>query len=447
MKYPCGQHTVEAVYEQDEQKNPLLSALPPFMAKEDFMSAMAKIPKLPGTLTNMPANQRQQKISEIQSLFVPLGYMYYIYDLLYRAISTTYRTRGTINSILRINEVFRGIVPETYGTQAETGAILGVPGIGKTSAIEHILSMMPHVINHTEFSGSSFVCNQVLYLRVECPSDCSIKTMALEIIAALDAAIGSSYLKRLSSLRAAATSNLAIQVKILCMTHHVGLIVVDEIQNAVLTAQMNKQVKPLIKFLVELTNDTCTAIYFVGTPEAEELFVSQEHLKRRTRGLRLLPFLPDGTYRSFLELLWRFQYTPKHTKLTEQLANKIFDQSAGIPAYIIKIFQESQAIALIQGFPSINASLIQQAVQALELKVPHTFWGGMSISNFEAIDEPTDAVIEDFCDMHPQNRVYANKRGRKAAPRDDKDILAAFLAGADVKKHLETHEMLEVFKR
>ena len=68
-----------------------------------------------------------------------------------------------------------------------------------------------------------------------------------------------------------------------------GLILVDEIQNAVLTARKNRQVKPLIKFLVELTNDTGTATYFVGTPEAEELFISQEHLKRRTRGIRLLP--------------------------------------------------------------------------------------------------------------------------------------------------------------
>lgn len=48
----------------------------------------------------------------------------------------------------------------------------------------------------------------------------------------------------------------------------------------------NRQVKPLIKFLVELTNDTSTAVYFVGTPLAEELFVAQEHLKRRTRGIR-----------------------------------------------------------------------------------------------------------------------------------------------------------------
>ena len=54
------------------------------------------------------------------------------------------------------------------------------------------------------------------------------------------------------------------------MTHHVGLLLVDEIQNAVETAQRNRQIKPLLKFLVELTNDTATAVYFVGTPVAEQ---------------------------------------------------------------------------------------------------------------------------------------------------------------------------------
>ena len=59
---------------------------------------------------------------------------------------------------------------------------------------------------------------------------------------------------------------------------------------------------------MELTNDTATAVYFVGTPIAEQLFTSQEHLKRRTRGIRLLPLKPDGTYRRSLEQLWLYQF-------------------------------------------------------------------------------------------------------------------------------------------
>jgi len=75
---------------------------------------------------------------------------------------------------------------------------------------------------------------------------------------------GSDYINRLTLMHSIYVSAIATPVKILCMTHHVGLILVDEIQNAILTARKNRQIKPLIKFLVELTNDTRTATYFSG---------------------------------------------------------------------------------------------------------------------------------------------------------------------------------------
>ena len=57
-------------------------------------------------------------------------------------------------------------------------------------------------------------------------------------------------------------------------------------------------------------------------------------MKRRTRGIRLLPLKPDGAYHSFLEQLWPYQLTPSSAPLTEKMANKLYDHSAGIPAYI-----------------------------------------------------------------------------------------------------------------
>lgn len=93
-----------------------------------------------------------------------------------------------------------------------------------------------------------------------------MKTLAFNLVAALDSAIGSDYLHQMSAFQKGAASAVATQMKILCMTHHVGLLLVDEIQNAAETASKNRQVKPLLRFLVELTNDTSTAVFFVGTP-------------------------------------------------------------------------------------------------------------------------------------------------------------------------------------
>ncbi len=246
----CG-----AVYDNAPADNPFLAALPEMMPKDEFLTSIRSTPGLPHNLPNMSPEERRQSLPMLASLFVPMTYMYAVYDQLYRAIRETYSTRTAIEEIRRINVLFSSGECPTYATQAASGSILGVPGIGKTSTIRRALETMPQVIEHTEYMGKPFYCKQVLYLRVECPSDCSVKTLALNLVAALDRAIGSDYLHQLTSLRSVATSAIATQVKILCMTHHVGLLLVDEIQNAVETARKNRQTKPLLKFLVELTND------------------------------------------------------------------------------------------------------------------------------------------------------------------------------------------------
>lgn len=308
-KYPIGERRTSAVYDP-AQGNPFLAAMPEMLSHDAFMRAIRSLPPLPAGLKAMMPEERRQHLPMLSSLFVPMDYTYVLYDQLYRAISSTYSTRTVIEEIQRTNALFRGAPFSSYATQPATGSILGVPGVGKTSSIRRALSLLPQVIEHEQYLGKPFFCKQVLYLNVECPSDCSVKTLGLNIAVAIDKAIGSSYTKQLTTLRSAAASAIATQVKVLCLTHHVGLILIDEIQNAVTTAQKNKQIKPLIKFLVELTNDTCTSAFFVGTPIAEELFTSQEHLKRRTRGIRLLPFKPGGAYRAFLQAVWPYQLTP-----------------------------------------------------------------------------------------------------------------------------------------
>lgn len=441
-KYPLGERRTSAVY-GPSQGNPFLAAMPEMLSHDAFVRAIRSLPPLPAGLGAMPSEERRRRLPMLFSLFVPMDYTYMLYDQLYRAISSTYSTRTMLEEVERTNALFRGAPFSSYSTQPATGSILGVPGVGKTSGIWRSLALLPQVIEHEEYQHAPFFCKQILYLIVECPSDCSVKTLGLNIAVAIDKAIGSNYAQQLTSLRSAAASAIATQVKILCLTHHVGLILIDEIQNAVATAQKNKQIKPLIKFLVELTNDTCTSAFFVGTPIAEELFISQEHLKRRTRGMRLLPFKPDGAYRGFLQAIWPYQLTPATAPLSEQLANKLYDASGGIPAYIIKIFQEAQAQALLQGERCISAKTMQRAINVLAIKVPRTYAGGTHISDFAVPSEAGSLSMEDSAPLPPVKRLYANKRGRKVVQRDDVDLTRGSRFAPPLEDWLREHGMLE----
>lgn len=434
-KYEIGLRVVDAEYGEDKTGNPFVAAMPDVLCIKDLYDAIRSMPTFPPNLSDMTMSERRQLITMLASVFVPLDYMYTVYDYLYRAIATTYTTFEVVEHVKKINELFCG-KHQSYATQTESGSILGVPGVGKTSTIRRCLSVMPQVICHTQYMGQPCYCKQVLYLRVECPSDCSIKTLALNICAALDKAIGTKYLDRFAVTRSLAVSAMATQVKIICLTHHVGLIVVDEIQNAILTAQANKQVKPLIRFLVELTNDTSTAVCFVGTPIAEEMFLAQEHLKRRTRGIRLLPMKPDETYHQFLEQIWGYQVTPKMTPLTEALMNKIYDSSGGIPSYIIKIFQETQIHALMSGKEKIDTKVMQETIDMLAIKPPKVYVGGVSISDVE---------IQSFEEskMEKVPRQFAKTRGRPAVIRDEVDLLAAYKAENNFVQWLVEHGLVE----
>ena len=406
---------------------------------EQFARVIASYPPIPHDLAQMSPEERRGLLPSLPSLYVPMPYQYAIYDTLYRAIATTYRTADAVESTRAINAYYCG-QSTNYATQADSGSILGVPGCGKTATVRRCLSTMPQVIEHVEYQGQPLFCKQILWLHVECPSDCSVKTLGFGIMAALDRAIGSKYLQSTQGLRSASASAISVQTKILLTNHHVGLLVVDEIQNAVLTARKNRQEKPLLRFLVELTNETMTSIYFVGTPVAEELFVIQEHLKRRTRGIRLAPFKPDGAYLDFVRKIWPYQYTAQMAELTTSIGNKLYDCSGGIPAYIIKIFGESQAQALIQGRSCIDEKIIQRAVELLAIKVPRTYAAGTHISDFEIGMDPPAPPLE----QEEVPRQYAVKRGRKAAQRDDGDLLVAYNNKVDIQAHLKENGYLEV---
>lgn len=335
---------MEAVYDNEGTQNPLIEALPGDLDAGSFYRQIRCCPPPPLMDHQMALGERKQGITVLPTVFVPLDYMYYVYDSLCRMLRSSYYTLTSRESVKRMNELFisDGAVGG-YGTQAQSGALLGTPGLGKTSTLKRCLMLIPQVIAHEKYLDKPFFCKQVLWLFVECPSDASQKTMAYNIVHALDRAVGSNHLDYLMRTHSNAASAVATYIKVLCLTYHVGLLVIDEIQNVVATAQRTNRIKPLIRFLTELTNDSCTAIYFTGTTLAETVFQSEEYLRRRTRGPRLLPFKPDSAYRGFLQELWPYQYTPEQAVLTDKLANQIYDYSGGIPAYISKLLEEAQA--------------------------------------------------------------------------------------------------------
>ena len=130
--------------------------------------------------------------------------------------------------------------------------------------------------------------------------------------------------------------------------------------------------------------------------------------------------------------------------------------SGGIPAYIVKIFQEAQVKALMAGRSCIDEKIVQQTVDTLAIRVPKTYSGGTYLSDFDIASSPRKAaatapepvsVSAEPVPEPPEKpvpRMYANKRGRKNTLRDEQDMLVAFKGSDDFCRTLGEIGLLEV---
>ena len=433
MKYK-KELTVDAIYTNNSLKNPYIEAMPELISKDEYKKEILSLPPHPHLINSKSPEERREELSMLNKFFYPMDYMYCIYDMLYRAIISNYNSKTILESIKQMNIIYQkrnGVeLNANYSTQSFSGAILGISGIGKSSTIKRSLSLIPQVIIHKNYNNTYLYQKQITHLIVECPCDCSVKTLAANIISSVDQAIGSNYFEEMvKNKRLSSSSALAMKVKIICLNHRVGVLVIDEIQNAILTAERTKQVKPLIKFLVELTNETCVSICFSGTLDAEDLFCSQEHLMRRTRGYRLLPLKPNITYYNFISAIWDYQWLINKTELKENLMNMIYDYSGGVPDYILKIFVNSQIQAIFDGIEKITPEIIKKTVMMLNIQVRRTYTGGNSISDFELseISFSDDSFIKEQNKTLEKESYYRMKRrGRPFTKRDDNDIIQIF---------------------
>lgn len=145
MKYP-DQPAVDAVYTPNQlsgtQPNPFLEAMPEMLSKEALFRRLACSPPQPDAAHLKPSDRRRG-LNALSSVFVPLDYMAVIYNTLYCSMESTYTASATIDSIRRVHAIHQGdgaaLAQLPIATSTDSGSILGVPGIGKSSTIRRCL--------------------------------------------------------------------------------------------------------------------------------------------------------------------------------------------------------------------------------------------------------------------------------------------------------------------
>ena len=237
---------------------------------------------------------------------------------------------------------------------ADSFTIIGASGIGKSAAISRAISLITEdrIIALDNPYTTIIPC-----LTVQCPFDSSVKGLLLEILRKVDERICSNYYE--NAMRVRATTDMLIGSVSQVALNHIGLLIVDEIQNVV----NSKNGKSLVGMLTQLINNSGISICMVGTPESAIFFEQAMQLARRSVGIQYSILDYDEFFQYFCETLFSYQYTKNSSQLTDGITEWLYEHSAGIISVVVSLVHDAQEIAILNGKETLNLETLNTAYQ------------------------------------------------------------------------------------
>lgn len=335
----------------------LLSQLPDFLCENELVERLKILPNYNINIANETMSTRLLALSELYDIYIPSQLSVDVYNKLYMALLRSIkkkendmmvkqqRIENTTNTIQTYNGIIGG---------ADSFTIIGVSGIGKSSAITRAISL----IFENHFIETTDPYQRIApFILVQCPFDSSVKSLLLEIVRILDATLDGDYLQIAQRYT---TDRLIGFVSQICL-NHVGVLIVDEIQNVV----NNKNGDKLIGALTQIINSSGISVCMVGTPECLHWFESAPHLERRTIGLRYLRTDYDDDFIHFCKNLLKFQYVQQYTEPSEKFINWLYAHSNGVTSTVVSLFYRAQELAIMSNTEKLSIDIFNASYNGM----------------------------------------------------------------------------------
>lgn len=337
-------------------KQNLVVKLPPMLAGTELLSALEVLPDYSESIRDLDAATRLMALSDLYKLYLPSQMSVEIYSKLYLALLRSLQKKQTSVAIQQQMQNYRAIRQQSYSGiigGSDSFTIIGASGIGKSTAISRAISLIGNEVIEVEEPYTTIIpC-----LVVQCPFDSSVKGLLLEILRKVDEFLGSNYYE--NAMRVRATTDMLIGSVSQVALNHIGLLIVDEIQNVV----NSKQGKGLVGMLTQLINNSGISIAMVGTPESALFFEQAMQLARRSLGIQYGSMGYDAYFEEFCDVLFSYQFVRNQTILTPGIREWLYEHSAGIISVVVSLVHDAQEIAILSGKESLNLETLNMAYQ------------------------------------------------------------------------------------
>ncbi|MGL4475845.1 MAG: ATP-binding protein [Shewanella sp.] len=348
------------------EDHPLINALPRINSPQQTAELIRRTPVVRPEEVALPAHIRRHAMLRIMDGFLyPTKAHLQLEQTISSMIRQGYLSRNIANKsyqeTLNSTAEFTQHVSRNAGNEALVSSVIGCSGAGKSTAVEAVLASYDQVIMHPHYQHV-----QIVWLKVECPHDASVKSLCINFFRALDLALDNNnqYEKQYVKPRSNAEMLLGDFARIAAL-HSIGLLVIDEIQH--LERSSSGVSERILRFFVQLTNTIKLPILFVGTPKAYELFSPSMRSARRASQFGSINWNRFNTadktgkgsdWDRFFERLWSLQWFKSPQPLTNEIKNLFWDYSQGIAHVAVTLFYLCQTRAVTVGREIINRELV-----------------------------------------------------------------------------------------
>lgn len=400
-------HRVVAVYQTAKlsayQGNPLIEALPPLNSFLNDSSALKG--SLRCTVEDIHLNgvERAHCICRvIDDFFQPLSQHIQLHERLSLMIRGGYvgRNPETGDWAKHIQNGYERVISgdlkaikfTDVNSTAQSMTLIGCSGNGKTTAMKQLLSLYPQVIYHPDRNFE-----QVVYLKIDCSHDGSLKELCLNFFRAMDRALGTTnYQKQYSTSKRPSIETLLAAMAQVANSHAVGVLIIDEIQH--LSRSRSGGSEKMLNFFVTLVNTIGLPVILVGTPRAREIFEADMRSARRGSGLGAIfwdPMEEGREWKALTDKLWSLQWLQKRDEvLSDEIRVLWYDLSQGVLDIVVKLFVLCQLRAIATRVERITPKLMQQVYQD-ELKPVHPMLAALRSGDVEEMIKFSDLKLSD----------------------------------------------------
>ena len=334
----------------------IISIMPKMLTGEELDKALEILPEYDDSVREKDVPKRLVALQDIYRIFIPSAMSREIYSKMYLSLLRSLQKKQSILAVRQYSENSKMIRQQSYESiigGSDSFTVIGESGIGKSSSVSRAVNLLCDVPVLEVENTKIIPC-----LQVQAPADSSIKGLLLEILRKADEFLGTRYHE--NAIRSHATTDMLIGTVSQIALNHIGLLIVDEIQNIV----NSKNGRNIVGALTQLINNSGVSIAMVGTPECTLFFEQAFMLARRSLGVNYSAMEYGDEFRNFCRTLLRYCYVNVPPTIDEELLLWLYNHSKGNASVVANLIHDGQEIAILEGTERLNIAILAKVFKS-----------------------------------------------------------------------------------